>query len=216
MSSFAPFTLLRCLRAASMALCLWGAHAAGASTADEASPHAPAAGAAAAPAPLLTVSSDGSEIIDQRARLAWMRCAEGMQWSGTGCTGRPLLLDRSQANARAKERSQSDGLRWRLPRVNELRRLVNKNAMPPGPDTQLFPSAPLDWHWSGTARIRNQGVNPYNYNNVAQGRTGQSSTALDVAGGWAVNLATGAAQGETARNSKLLVRLVRALDSQER
>ncbi len=175
----------------------------------------PAIAATPAP-PLLSVSSDGSEIIDQRARLAWMRCAEGMQWNGSGCTGRPLLLDRGQANARAKERGQSDGLRWRLPRVNELRRLVNKNATPPGLDTQLFPSAPLDWHWSGTARIRQESVNPYNYNNVAQGRTGQSSTGLDVAGGWAVNLATGAAQGETARSSKLLVRLVRALDSHER
>lgn len=166
--------------------------------------------------PQLRVSSDGSEIIDQRARLAWMRCAEGMQWSGSGCTGRPLLLDRAQANDRARERSQSDGQRWRLPRVNELRRLVNKKTTPPGPDAQLFPSAPLDWHWSGTARIRQDSINPYNYNNIAQGRTGQSSTGLDVAGGWAVNLATGAAQGETARSSKLLVRLVRTLDHHER
>ena len=207
-----------------MALTLLGAGmTATAAIAEEAGPAVAAATAdtpatMATPAPplLMSVSSDGSEIIDQRARLAWMRCAEGMQWNGSGCTGRPLLMDRNQANARAKERSQSDGQRWRLPRVNELRRLVNKNTTPPGPDAQLFPSAPLDWHWSGTARIRQDSLNPYNYNNVAQGRTGQSSTGLDMAGGWAVNLATGAAQGETARGSKLLVRLVRALDSQER
>lgn len=206
---FRPCTLPRCLGfgAVGMVLSLLGASAVSAAPADTAAVPAPA------PAPaLLTVSSDGTEIIDQRARLAWMRCAEGMQWSGSGCTGRPLLLDRSQAGARAQERSQADGLRWRLPRVNELRRLVNKNATPPGPDAQLFPSAPLDWHWSGTARIRHQEVNPYNYDNVAQGRTGQSLSGLDVAGGWAVNLATGAARGETARGSKLLVRLVRALD----
>ena len=61
-----------------------------------------------------------------------------MQWSGSGCTGRPLLLDRSQASARALQRSTIDGQRWRLPRVNELRRLVNKNATPPGLDAQLF------------------------------------------------------------------------------
>ena len=215
--SFPLFKLLRCLRIATLALPLLGASAVGAATAGK--PNPPTTADKATPAPTsveLTVSSDGTEVIDQRARLAWMRCAEGMQRNGSGCTGRPLLMDRSQANARAQERSKTDRLRWRLPRVNELRRLVNKNATPPGPDAQLFPSAPLDWHWSGTARIRNQSVNPYNYENVAQGRTGQSSTGLDMAGGWAVNLATGAAQGETARNSKLLVRLVRALDSHER
>ena len=214
-----PFPLValpRSLGVAAIAVSLLGASAVGAVTANKASPPVPAATAASEPAPGLSLSSDGSEVIDQRARLAWMRCAEGMQWNGSGCTGRPLLLDRSQANARAKERSQTDGLRWRLPRVNELRRLVDKNATPPGPDAQLFPSAPLDWHWSGTARIRSQNVNPYDYRNVEQGRTGKSSSSLDVAGGWAVNMATGAAQSETARNSKLLVRLVRALDSQER
>ncbi len=237
-----PSPLVCGLRAAGLALALLQAAAAGAAgaadktrAADATAPAAAAgasdpavSAASAAPAPAappgapatvpapapLQASGDGGEIIDTRARLAWLRCAEGMQWSGSGCTGRPLLLDRSQASARALQRSTSDGQRWRLPRVNELRRLVNKNATPPGLDAQLFPAAPLDWHWSGTTSIRQHSVNPYNYSNLAQARPGQSNS-LNVTGGWAVHLATGAAQGDTARSSKLLVRLVRPLDSTE-
>ena len=161
-----------------------------------------------------SLSADGAYVLDQRAGLAWPRCVEGMRWSGNGCTGVPQLLSYGQAQALARQRWQAEGVRWRLPRVNELRRLVNKNATPPGLDAQLFPAAPLDWHWSGTTSIRQHSVNPYNYSNLAQARPGQSNS-LNVTGGWAVHLATGAAQGDTARSSQLLVRLVRPLDSAE-
>ena len=89
-------------------------------------------------------------MIDTRARLAWPRCVEGMRWSGNGCTGVPQLLSYGQAQALARQRWQAEGVRWRLPRVNELRRLVNRQALPPSVDTQLFPAMPA----TGCGRAR--------------------------------------------------------------
>lgn len=163
-------------------------------------------------APPLQASEDGSTVIDQRSKLAWSRCVHGMQWNGTTCTGQPLLLDRAQAAALASTRAKTEGVRWRLPRANELRRLVDKQAHPPGLPPQLFPGAPRTWHWSGTANIKHFAANQYNYNNISQGRTGDDSSQLSAFDGWAVDLATGEARGDIARGSKLPVRLVRPLD----
>ncbi|NMM82672.1 hypothetical protein B2J86_17375 [Acidovorax sp. SRB_14] len=171
-----------------------------------------AAAAAGPPSPApLAPSGDGTDVIDPRTRLAWSRCVEGMHWNGTTCTGQRQLFDRSQASAQAQARAQAEGLRWRLPRANELRRLVDKGATPPGLDPRLFPAAPRDWHWSGSAPIRQAQANPYAYDSIVQGRSGGGSR-LAVSEGWAVNLATGEARGDTAKASKLPVRLVRPLD----
>ena len=61
------------------ALALGGAAAVAAQT-----PPPPAAPAATA---ALELSADGQLVIDRRSRLAWARCAEGMQWNGTTCAG---------------------------------------------------------------------------------------------------------------------------------
>ena len=110
---------------------------------------AQAADPAGSPAsPMLVPSEDGASIIDLRARLVWPRCVEGMQWNGKTCTGTPQRLDHAQAVALANARWKADGMRWRLPRVPELKRLVDKTISPAGLDPALFPAAPHDWHWS--------------------------------------------------------------------
>ncbi len=156
----------------------------------------------------LTPTPDGAGVLDPRARTVWARCVEGMQWNGTTCTGRALLLTRAEATARAKSRSAADGHAWRLPRSLELRRLVDKQAQPPGVDAKLFPDAPSGLHWSGTANVRQLSVNPYNYDNVASGRT-KGGSRLAALEGWAVDLGSGNAHGDVSRASKLPVRLVR-------
>jgi hypothetical protein len=171
--------------------------------ADEATESATAAPAVARMAP----SGDGTLVIDPRARLAWARCVEGMHWNGKTCTGRPQLLTYKQAQALVKERNQAEGARWRLPRVNELRRLVNRSANPPSVDQALFPAAPADWHWTGTSSVNAGAVNPYAYGNVMRGGAGGSTLAVQQ--GWAVDMATGNASGEASRTERLVVRLVR-------
>lgn len=160
--------------------------------------------------PALAPTSDGQAVHDPAARTLWARCVEGMVWNGATCTGRALLLTRSEATARAKARNTAEGTAWRLPRTQELKRLVDKRAHPPGVDPVLFPAAPLGLHWSGTASLRRTAINPYNYDNVTSGRT--SGNRLAALEGWAVDMESGQAYGDVARTSRLPVRLVRGAD----
>jgi len=165
----------------------------------------PAAGDEA-PDPGLVVTESGTHVVDARSKLAWPRCVEGMQWNGKTCTGEPRLMTYGEATAWAASRAKADGVPWRLPRVTELRRWAARNGKAVSPAAELFPAAPLDWYWTLTASIETRSVNPYNYDNLAQGRTG--GTKLGVQQGWAVNMATGEAEGDVSRRSRLVVRLV--------
>ncbi len=159
------------------------------------------------PQPPLIVSPDGSLVIDTRARLAWPRCVEGMRWDGRRCAGVARLMTYGEAQAQARQRWQADGVRWRLPRVNELRRLVNRKTQPPSVDAQLFPFMPRDWVWTGTASVNTNTVNPYAYGNVARGGAGESN--MSVQQSWAVDMSSGEARGDVGRATRLHVQLVR-------
>lgn len=75
------------------------------------------------------------------------------------CTGRASLLTYAQmAKALATQRWKADGVRWRLPRVAELRRLVDRSAHPPAVDPVLFPNAPGGL-WTGTSSVNAGAVN---------------------------------------------------------
>ena len=186
----------------------------------KAAPPAPApapteAAAAEAPAEVnpftahLRVSADGTAIIDTRSKLAWARCVEGMFWNGKTCSGQRRLLDRAEANLVAQARAKAEETRWRLPRVNELRRLVDKKANPPGLPPVLFPAAPFGLHWTSTANIKTFANNQYNYGNISQGTGSGAGSRLAALDGWAVDMDTGIANGEVPRSSRLPVRLVR-------
>ena len=157
----------------------------------------------------LRVSADGTAIIDTRSRLAWARCVEGMFWNGKTCSGQRRLLDRSEAAAMAQARAKAEQTRWRLPRVNELRRLVDKKANPPGIPPLLFPAAPFGLHWTSTANIKTFANNQYNYGNISQGTGSGAGNRLAALDGWAVDMDTGIASGDVPRTSRLPVRLVR-------
>lgn len=156
-----------------------------------------------------TVSQDGAYVVDVRSKLAWPRCVQGMAWNGKTCTGTPLLLTHGEATALAAARAKADGVAWRLPRVPELRRVAGKVGKPTSPDAALFPAAPQDWHWSITASINTARINPYDYDNIRQGRTGGNKDQIGVQQGWAVHLGTGEARGDVTKRSMLTVRLVR-------
>lgn len=155
----------------------------------------------------MTPSPDGNLVVDPRAHLAWARCVEGMYWNGQTCTGKARLLTYKEAQALIKQRNETEGVRWRLPRVNELRRLVNRSTNPPSMDASLFPAAPADWYWTGTSSVNTSTVNPYAYGNVMRGGVGGSTLAVQQ--GWAVDMSTGQANGEVHRSEQLMLRLVR-------
>lgn len=157
------------------------------------------------------VAADGPSVIDASSRLVWARCVEGMQWDGKGCVGEAQLMSHAQAVAAAAQRAKAEGQAWRLPRVNELRRLVDRRARPVGPNPQLYPGALRDWHWSGTASVPTGIVNPYAYGNVMQGRTQESGSSESFVTGWAVHLGNGESRSDVAKGTRLAVRLVRPL-----
>lgn len=157
------------------------------------------------------LTAQGAVVLDGSARLVWARCVVGMEWNGKTCTGRPDRLDHGQALALASARAHAEALPWRLPRVNELRHLVDRAVSPPGPDPALFPAAPRDWHWAANVNANPRTVNPYNYGNVMQGRTSESAGRSEFTLGWAVHQGTGEARGDASKSSALPVRLVRTL-----
>lgn len=167
----------------------------------------PGAAQGTAPPAALVVSADGTLVIDARSGLAWDRCVLGMHWNGSTCAGRAQGLTFVQAKALAEQRWKSEGVRWRLPRVAELRRLVDRNANPPAVDAALFPNAPSDWHWTGTHSVNAAAVNPYAYDNVTRG--GQGRDQLKTHQGWAVDMGSGKGRGDVGRATLLPVRLVR-------
>lgn len=166
--------------------------------------------AAQAEPPRFALSEDGAYVIDLKAKLAWPRCVEGMVWDGKTCNGQPQLFDHAQAAAHALARWKAEGIRWRLPHTTELKRLVDPRPAQQGLDPVLFPAAPREWHWSGTANIRAGGqVNQYSYDNIQKGRNNDNADRMAYLHGWAVNLVTGEAKGDVSKRSTLPLRLVR-------
>lgn len=158
--------------------------------------------------PDLRLTADGRNVVDAQSRLAWPRCVEGMQWNGRTCVGEPRLMTYAEARDWAAQRARADGVPWRLPRVPELRRWATIGGQVPARSVQYFPAAPTGWYWTLTASIQNDDTNPYNYGSVMEGRTANRGTTVGVQQGWALNMATGEAEGNVSRRSRLLVRLV--------
>lgn len=158
----------------------------------------------------LTPSQDGQLVINARHGVAWSRCVEGMAWSGKTCIGKPLMLSHAEATALAAQRSKTDQVRWRVPRVTDLQRLVKTVGSSRGLDPRLFPAAPAGWYWVSSARIDAPvAVNQYNYGNVMQGRSSSNANQLGFLHGWAVNVETGEARDDVSKREALPVRLVR-------
>lgn len=171
-------------------------------------PEAATAGKAEAARPAFQISRDGRFVLDMRAHLAWPRCVEGMQWDGQHCQGLPSVMTYKQAQTHAQEQGREDGIRWRMPRVNEMRRLIDRSVHPQGLHPTLFPDAPRGWHWTGSAAVNARPSNPYNYSQIS-GQGPISQLAAQQA--WAINLDTLETAPDMGRGNQLMVRLVRPM-----
>jgi hypothetical protein len=152
--------------------------------------------------------ADGGLVVDDEARLVWSRCVEGMQWNGATCVGDASLMNHGEAMAAGAARAKREGLPWRLPRVSEMQRVARR----PYPALALFPAAPQGWHWSATAVVDLNPVNPYRYQNIRRNVTPENANRIAFLHGWAVDLATGEARDDVPKRTRLPVRLVRSLD----
>lgn len=141
------------------------------------------AGAAVAQTVRYSYSGDGSEVIDSTTGLVWRRCAEGMAWNGTACTGVFTAYTHEQALAHARTQSG-----WRLPTVKELGSIVDRRGTVMAIDSTVFPATPYRLFWSSSPVV------------------GDSGSA------WCVSFGDGYVDGRP-RSTLIPVRLVRAIAS---
>ena len=95
-----------------------------------------------------TNNGDGT-VTHKITGLTWKRCAEGQTVSGGSCAGTATTYTWDQAVAlTATFSGKSD---WRLPRIDELVTLVERNAVSPAINTAVFPNTPASLFWSASA-----------------------------------------------------------------
>jgi hypothetical protein len=92
---------------------------------------------------------DGT-LTDQDTGLMWKKCLEGQQ--GTECYGKPLhipwelAIEGAQLTSHSRFAGYSD---WRLPTLEELETIVERQCQTPAINLQVFPRMPAEGVWSG-------------------------------------------------------------------
>ncbi len=105
----------------------------------------------ASPAPF-TDNGNGT-VTDSKTGLIWQQCSVGL--SGTNCgTGTASTQTWQTALDTCKNLTLA-GKTWRLPSMNELLSIVDKNKVNPAIDTALFPATVASNYWSSTTYVNN-------------------------------------------------------------
>jgi hypothetical protein len=102
-----------------------------------------------------TASADGQEVTDSQTNLIWRRCAEGMNWDGSTCSGAATPFTHEAALQRAAAQAASTGKAWRLPNIKELSSIADKSRSNPAIDPTAFPATPSSWFWSASPNVGN-------------------------------------------------------------
>ena len=100
--------------------------------------------------PRYIVSTDGQEVTDTQTNLIWRRCAEGMVFSGSTCTGTASGFNHEAALQNATNQAISTGIAWRLPNIKELSSIADRSLINPAIDSSAFPATPPFWFWSAS------------------------------------------------------------------
>ncbi len=132
------------------------------------------------------VNNGNGTVTHTPTNLMWKRCAEGMIWTGSTCSGTASSFTASQAEAVSSNfAGHSD---WRLPTEDELVSLVDYSLLNPAMNTSIFPATPA-------------APNLYFWSASLYAKLSSSS--------WIVGFYDGLAQGNNSRNYGYPVRLVR-------
>jgi Protein of unknown function (DUF1566) len=94
-------------------------------------------------------SADGAEVKDTTTGLTWRRCSEGQQFSYDRCVGKATEHSFKGALAHATSHATPEAT-WRVPNINELSTLVNKNVRRPAIDANVFPDTAANRYWSSS------------------------------------------------------------------
>ncbi len=94
-------------------------------------------------------------VTDPVTGLTWMRCAMGMTWTGSTCTGEARTYTFDQANALTGTVTFAGQSDWRLPNIRELQTIVDRSVYNPAIDFAAFPNTPNVYFWSSTPYAAN-------------------------------------------------------------
>lgn len=70
-------------------------------------------------------------VTDTRSHLMWTRCLLGASWNGTTCAGKAAGYGWQQARELAKNSTYADFDDWRIPTLEELKALADKETAVP-------------------------------------------------------------------------------------
>ncbi|MCX7067015.1 MAG: DUF1566 domain-containing protein [Methylococcales bacterium] len=84
--------------------------------------------------------------------LTWMRCSMGQTWTGSSCSGNVTKYKLDKAMALTLKGD------WRLPNIDELLSIVEKENQKPTINTTIFPDTPIYGFWSSSPSY----IDPYN------------------------------------------------------
>ena len=99
------------------------------------------------------IRENTGEVLDTKTKLIWRRCTEGQAWDGAQCRGGAAVFSWEDAQVRAKNISEMEGVAWRVPEVGELKSLIGKNTSLKNNawvDLEIFPESIPDWYWTST------------------------------------------------------------------
>lgn len=92
-----------------------------------------------------TTLEDGAVVRHLTTGLEWRRCPEGMDWTGSGCSGDASGMTWSGALRHAGSKPD-----WRLPSIDELRSIVEQCRDSPAINQAVFPNTPGERYWTAT------------------------------------------------------------------
>ncbi|HUO89133.1 MAG TPA: DUF1566 domain-containing protein [Rhizomicrobium sp.] len=105
---------------------------------------------------------DDGTVTDTRSNLMWLRCSIGQEWSGSTCTGAPGLFSWSEAMTLAQaenDRGTHFYSDWRLPKIQELATIAERQCQNPRINLALFPQTPAAAYWTTSSRPVADGAN---------------------------------------------------------
>ena len=95
----------------------------------------------------------GEVVKDQTTQKLWLRCALGMQWSGSACedkTSTYTYIDALSAVEKHNQQKTAGRSNWRLPTRDELLSIVEKRCHNPSINLDVFSYSPQSGFWSST------------------------------------------------------------------